>query len=99
MLFEFVSILSVNIERRGNLLRNSGFENGLSMDWVTRNFSKLEISTDAHSGNYSIRAYKYSWGADGGVYQDIADILRQYGKGRYKITAWVKRGSAECDSR
>ena len=92
-------IIVKNIERRGNLLRNSSFENGLSMDWVTRNFSKLELSTDAHTGNYSIRAYKYSWGADGGIYQDIVDILRQYGKGRYKITAWVKRGSAECDSK
>ena len=87
-----------NIERRGNLLRNSGFENGLSMDWVTRNFTRLGLSTDAHSGSYSIHAYQYQWGADGGVYQDIANILRQYGKGQYKITAWVKKASAECDS-
>ena len=87
-----------NIERRGNLLRDGDFENGLSMDWVTRNFTRLALADEGQKGNHSIRVYDYQWGADGGIYQDVADVLRQYGKGRYKITAWVKKASADCDS-
>ena len=91
-------ITVANIKREDNLLRNPGFEDGLSMDWVTRNFTKLYLSEDAQSGKYAIRATNYSWGADGGIYQDIDKIIRQYGKGHYKITAWVKKADATCDS-
>ena len=91
-------ITVANIKREDNLLRNPDFEDGLSMDWVTRNFTKLYLSEDAQSGKYAIRATNYSWGADGGIYQDIDKIIRQYGKGHYKITAWVKKADASCDS-
>lgn len=87
-----------NIKRKDNLLRDPDFEGGLSMNWVTRNFTRLALSHDAQSGNNAIRAYDYSWGADGGIYQDIADILRQYGKGHYRITAWVKKADSTCNS-
>ena len=87
-----------NIERDDNLLRDPDFELGLSMNWVTRNFSKLFISEEAYSGKYALRIGQYTWGNDGGVYQDIAETVRQYGKGKYRITAWVKNASDKCDS-
>ena len=87
-----------NIERSGNLLREGDFENGLSMNWVTRHFTRLALSDDGHESKHSIRVYEYQWGADGGIYQDIAEILRQYGNGQYEIKAWVKKASADCDS-
>ena len=87
-----------NIERTGNLLREGDFENGLSMNWVTRNFTRLALSDDGHDSKHAIHVYEYQWGADGGIYQDIADTLRQYGKGEYEIKAWVKKASADCDS-
>ena len=88
-----------NIERTGNLLRAGDFENGLSMNWVTRNFTRLALSDDGHDSKHAIRVYEYQWGADGGIYQDIAETLRQYGTGEYEITAWVKKASADCDSK
>lgn len=88
-----------NIKRKEvNLLRDPDFEGGLSMNWVTRNFTRLALSNDAQSGNNAIRVYDYKWGSDGGIYQDIADILRQYGKGHFKITAWVKKADSTCNS-
>ncbi len=87
-----------NIERDDNLLRDPDFEGGLSMNWVTRNFSKLYISEEAYSGKYALRIGQYTWGNDGGVYQDIAEVVRQYGKGKYRVTAWVKKASGDCDS-
>ena len=87
-----------NIERTGNLLREGDFENGLSMNWVTRHFTRLALSDDGHDSKHAIRVYDYQWGADGGIYQDIGEILRQYGTGEYEISAWVKKASAECDS-
>ena len=87
-----------NIQRGDNLLRDPDFEAGLTMNWVTRNFTKFELSNEAQSGNNAIRIGAYSWGSDGGIYQDVDDIIRQYGNGTYKITAWVKKASAECDS-
>ena len=87
-----------NIVRGDNLLRDPDFEAGITMNWVTRNFTKFELSDDAHSGKNAIRIGAYSWGNDGGIYQDIVETIRQYGNGKYKITAWVKKASAECDS-
>ena len=83
-----------NIKRNDNLLRDPDFELGLSMNWVTRNFTKFYLSEDAQSGKYSIRMGDYTWGATGGIYQDIADILRQHGTGQYRVTAWVKNAEA-----
>ncbi len=79
-----------NIKRDDNLLRDPDFELGLSMNWVTRNFTKFYLSEDAQSGKYSIRIGDYTWGNDGGIYQDIADVVRQHGTGKYQVTAWVK---------
>ena len=86
-----------NIERRENLLKNPDFEEGLKMPWTTRNFTPIAESNDAHSGNISARVYEYKNGdPDGGIYQDIADILRQQGPGVYEFTAWVKKASSKC---
>ena len=67
------------------------------MPWTTRNFTKLNESNDAYSGEISVRLSDYR-SADGGIYQDIADILRQYGRGTYEFTAWVKKASNICNS-
>ena len=92
------TIRFANIERDDNLLRDPDFEGGLSMNWVTRNFTKLYISDDAQSGSKALRIGAHTWGNDGGVCQDIAQIVRQYGKGEYRLTAWVKKASKDCDS-
>lgn len=91
-------ITVTNIKRDVNLLRDPDFEGGLSMNWVTRNFTNLSLSNDAQSGNNALKISRFEWGNDGGVYQDIADILRQYGTGQYKFTAWVKKADPSCDS-
>ena len=99
VLVEGKDIKITNIEREGNLLLEGDFENGVTMNWTTRNFTTLTASNDAQSGNLSMRVSNYKWGADGGIYQDIADILRQNGNGEYEIKAWVKKASPECDSK
>ena len=88
-----------NIKRDDNLLRDPDFELGLSTNWVTRNFTMLYLSTVAQSGNYAIRVTNSSWGNIGGIYQDIADVVRQHGKGQYLVTAWVKRATPTSDSK
>ena len=79
-----------------NLLRNPGIEEGLTTDWVTRSFTELYLSEDAHSGSYSIKLYKdnnsYENSDANGIYQDVVDTLRRFGQGTYKLTAWVKKG-------
>ncbi len=80
-----------NLMRKGNLLRNPGFEDGLSMAWVTRNFTQLYLSEDAHSGKYALRMARREETAENGIYQDVADIIKQYGAGTYRLSAWVKR--------
>ena len=87
-------ITVTNIKRDDNLLRDPDFELGLSMNWVTRNFTKFYLSTDAQSGQYAIRMGEYTWGNEGGMYQDIADVVRQHGTGKYLVTAWVKNAEA-----
>lgn len=85
-----------NIEKEGNLLRNPDIELGLTTDWVTRSFTELYLSEDAHSGNYSIKLYKdndsYENSDANGIYQDVVDTLRRFGQGTYKLTAYVKKG-------
>lgn len=81
-----------------NLLNNPGIEEGLSMDWITRNFSKLYLSEEAHSGKYSILVGMKGASNENGIYQDISRIVRKYGKGTYRATAYVKKASDECDS-
>lgn len=88
-----------NIKRDDNLLRDPDFELGLSTNWVTRNFTMLYLSEKAQSGNYAIRVTNSSWGNIGGIYQDIADVVRQHGKGQYLVTAWVKRATPSSDSK
>ncbi len=79
-----------------NLLRNPDIELGLTTDWVTRSFTYLYLSEEAHSGNYAIHAYMdmdcYSHGDANGIYQDVIDTLRRFGQGTYKLTAYVKKG-------
>ncbi len=91
-----------NIERKGNLLRNGDMEEGMTPDWITRWFTPMYLSTDAHSGKYAMQTLvdenSYEPGAANGIYQDIADVIRRYGKGTYNISAWVKKTSASCDS-
>ena len=91
-------ILVTNIKREDNLLRDPDFELGLSMNWVTRNFTKFYLSTDAQSGKYAIRIGEYTWGNESGVYQDIADVVRQHGTGKYRVTAWVKNAKAGTEN-
>lgn len=87
-------IYVTNIKRNDNLLRDPDFELGLSMNWVTRNFTKFYLSEEAQSGKYAIRMGEYTWGNEGGIYQDIADTVRQHGTGKYLVTAWVKNAEA-----
>ena len=88
-----------NIETRENLLKNPSFEEGVKMPWTTRSFTPLDESNDAHTGNIALRAHDYKEGnPDGGVYQDIADIIRQHGPGVYEFTAWVKKASSKCNT-
>ena len=91
-----------NIAREGNLLRNGDMEQGMTPDWITRWFTPMYLSTDAHSGKYAMRTYvdenSYEPGAANGIYQDIANVVRRYGAGTYKISAWVKKTAASCDS-
>ena len=90
-----------NIAREGNLLENGDMEEGMTSDWITRWFTPMYLSTDAHSGQYAMRTCvtpdAYEPGAANGIYQDIADVIRRYGVGQYKISAWVKK-TPECDS-
>ena len=93
------NIISItNIKRSDNLLRDPDFELGLSMNWVTRNFTKFYLSEDAQSGKYAIRICASTWGEDGGIYQDIADVVRQHGTGKYLVTEWVKKADSDTDS-
>lgn len=91
-----------NIAREGNLLENGDMEEGMTPDWITRWFTPMYLSTDAHSGQYAMRTCvtpdDYEPGAANGIYQDIADVIRRYGIGQYKISAWVKK-TPECDSK
>ena len=90
-----------NIKRQGNLLRNPGLEEGMTTDWTTRWFTPMFLSTDAHSGKYAMRmcvtpdAYEPS--SSNGIYQDVADVVRRYGSGTYKLSCWVKKAE-DCDS-
>ena len=85
-----------NIKRDVNLIKNPDFENGLSIEWTTRNFSQLYLSTDAHSGKYAIKVMKKG-SKENGIYQDVARVLKQNGEGTYKATAYVKK-TPESDS-
>ena len=91
-----------NIPREGNLLRNGDMEQGMTSDWITRWFTPMYLSKDAHSGQYAMRTYvdenSYQPGSANGIYQDIANVVRRYGKGTYKISAWVKKTAASCNS-
>ena len=88
-----------NIKRSDNLLRDPDFELGLSVNWVTRNFTNFYLSEDAQSGKYALRLCESKWGIDCGVYQDIADVIRQHGSGKYLVTAWVKKADSDADSK
>ena len=92
-----------NIERTGNLLRNGDMEEGMTTDWITRWFTPMYLSTDAHSGKYAMRTYvnpeeSYDPGSENGIYQDIANVIRRYGNGKYKLTCWVKKTAQNSDS-
>ncbi len=91
-----------NIARSGNLLRNGDMEQGMTSDWITRWFTPMYLSKEAHSGQYAMRTYvdenSYEPGANNGIYQDIADVVRRYGQGTYKISAWVKKTASSCNS-
>ena len=80
-----------NIARNTSLTYNGGFEDGLCIEWTTRNFSQLYLSTDANSGKYAIRVEKGEKTTENGIYYDVADILRKNGRGTYKLTAYVKK--------
>ena len=90
-----------NIRRRTNLLRNPGLEEGMTTDWTTRWFTPMFLSTDAHSGNYAMRMHvtpdAYEAGSANGIYQDVADVVRRYGTGTYKLSCWVKKAE-DCNS-
>ena len=79
------------IDRGENLVANSDMELGLNTDWVTRNFSNLTNSTDAHSGKNAILVKKEGDGSENGLYTDVVDIVKKYGAGTYKVTAYVKK--------
>ena len=91
-----------NIKRTGNLLRNGDMEEGMTTDWITRWFTPMYLSTDAHSGKYAMRTYvdpeSYEPSSANGIYQDIANVIRRYGNGKYKITCWVKKTAENSDS-
>lgn len=92
-----------NINRGGNLLRNPGIEEGMTTDWVTRWFTPMYLSEDAHSGKYAMRTYvndevAYQPGPANGIYQDVADVVRRYGRGVYKLTAYVKKATEATNS-
>lgn len=91
-----------NIARGGNLLRNGDMEQGMTTDWITRWFTPMYLSTEAHSGKYAMRtlvdADSYQPGGANGIYQDIADVVRRYGRGTYKVSVWVKKSSSATDS-
>lgn len=79
------------IDRGENLVANSDMELGLNTDWVTRNFSSLTNSSDAHSGKNAILVKKANDSSENGIYTDVADIVKKYGAGTYKVTAYVKK--------
>ena len=79
------------IQRGENLVANSDMELGLNTDWVTRNFSSLTNSTDAHGGKNAILVKKDGENAENGLYTDVVDIVKKYGAGTYKVTAYVKK--------
>ena len=91
-----------NIARSGNLLRNGDMEQGMTTDWITRWFTPMYLSTEAHSGKYAMRTLvdetSYEPGSANGIYQDIAAVIRRYGEGTYKISAWVKKTSTSTNS-
>ena len=87
-----------NPERFDNLLRDPDFEGGITTNWVTRNFTNFSLSTDAQSGKYAIRIEDCTWGNEGGIYQDIADTVRQFGTGKYRVTAWVKKADTNDEN-
>lgn len=90
------TVIVENIKRDQSLVKNGDFENGLSIEWTTRNFSQLFLSDDAHSGKYAIRVTK-NGSAENGIYYDVAKALKQNGEGKYKAVAFVKK-TAESDS-
>ncbi len=87
------TVVVENIPNDENLVKNGDFENGLSVDWVTRNFSQLYLSDEAHGGKYAIRVEKGEKTLENGIYTDIVAILKQHGAGTYKFTAYVKKVS------
>ncbi len=87
------TVVVSNISNNGNLVKNGDFENGLSVDWVTRNFSQLYLSDEAHGGKHAIRVEKGDGDKENGIYTDIAALLKQHGAGTYKFTAYVKKSS------
>ncbi len=88
--------------RSGNLLKNGDMEQGMTRDWITRWFSPMYLSEDAQEGNYSMHVKvtptSYLPGNANGIYQDVADVLRLNGRGTYRLTAWVKKAEAACNS-
>ena len=91
-----------NLARTGNLLRNGDMEQGMTTDWITRWFTPMYLSTDAHSGKYAMRTYidpeSYEPSSANGIYQDVANVIRRYGKGKYKLTCWVKKTAENSTS-
>ena len=95
--------ITVNmIPRSGNLLRNGDMEQGMTDDWVTRWFSPMYLSEDAHSGKYAMRYYvtqdSYQPGSANGIYQDVANVFRKYGAGVYELSCWVRKANSVCDA-
>ena len=91
-----------NIAHGGNLLRNGDMEQGMTSDWITRWFTPMYLSKEAHSGAFAMRIYvdenSYEPGSANGIYQDIANVVRRYGQGTYKISAWVRKTADSCNS-
>lgn len=82
---------------RGNLFKNPDMENGLTTDWITRDFSRLTLSDDGHESGHSLEVFNKS--TDNGAYQNAIYLLRRYGQGTYRMSAWVKKfPDCDCDT-
>ena len=69
----------------------------MTTDWITRNFSRLTLSDDGHESGHSLEVFNKS--TDNGAYQNAIYLLRRYGKGTYRMSAWVKKfPDCDCDT-
>ncbi|MHB1484322.1 MAG: carbohydrate binding domain-containing protein [Saccharofermentanales bacterium] len=93
-----LNISSVDAAPGANLVRNPGFENGVTANWTGQATVTLAESTQAASGSKACHALgrAQAWSSP---LQDMTADIREWGPGDYIVSAYVKiDGNTQSDN-